>query len=349
MSMAAAVCSSMSMAAILGLLLWLAPFAAAIPTVRLNNGVEMPIISAGTAGYNDSQAALAVRAALAGNVTAIHTAFDYFNLAGVAKGLEARPRREIFLASMTSPCVHDSPPARNVTDAGACEALTTRELESLLASLNTTYPAASSDGVAFRAGKRVDIRPGRYLDLVMLHGPSEPFGYEGACSEAVCKLNSAQWAAYEKFLRAGKARAVGVSNYCQSCLECLSGTTPAVNQLQYHVGSGADPEALLSFNRAWGVNVQAYSPLASGAVVRDADVAKIAAKVGKSAAQVALRYVLQNGAKPSVVVKASKPAYLAEDLDVFDFELSAADVAALDAKTTPAGQQDGRPSWGCAA
>ena len=86
----------MSMAAILGLLLWLAPFAAAIPTVRLNNGVEMPIISAGTAGYNDSQAALAVRAALAGNVTAIHTAFDYFNLAGVAAGLEARPRREIF-------------------------------------------------------------------------------------------------------------------------------------------------------------------------------------------------------------------------------------------------------------
>ncbi|KAH8049658.1 oxidoreductase [Aureococcus anophagefferens] len=239
----------------------------------------MPIISAGTAGYNDSQAALAVRAALAGNVTAIHTAFDYFNLAGVAKGLEARPRREIFLASMTSPCVHDSPPARNVTDAGACEALTTRELESVLTSLNTTY-----------------------LDLVMLHGPSEPFGYEGACSEAVCKLNSAQWAAYEKFMRAGKARAVG-----------------------------------------------AYSPLASGAVVRDADVAKIAAKVGKSAAQVALRYVLQNGAKPSVVVKASKPAYLAEDLDVFDFELSAADVATLDAKTTPAGQQDGRPSWGCAA
>ena len=97
------------MAAVHGRLLWLAPLlcaAAAIPTVRLNNGVEMPIISAGTAGYNDSQAALAVRAALAGNVTSIHTAFNYFNLAGVAKGLEARPRREIFLASMTSPCVH---------------------------------------------------------------------------------------------------------------------------------------------------------------------------------------------------------------------------------------------------
>ena len=156
-----AACSSMIMAAVHGRLLWLASLlcaAAAIPTVRLNNGVEMPIISAGTAGYNDSQAALAVRAALAGNVTAIHTAFDYFNLAGVAAGLEARPRREIFLASMTSPCVHASPPARNVTDADACEALTTRELESLLASLNTTYPAASSDGHVFRAGKRVDIR-----------------------------------------------------------------------------------------------------------------------------------------------------------------------------------------------
>ena len=48
------------------------------------------------------------------------------------------------------------------------------------------------------------------------------------------------------------------------------------------------------------------------------------------------------------MVKAAEPAYLAEDLDVFDFALSAAEMAALDAKTAPRGQQDGRPSWGCA-
>ena len=93
----------------------------------------------------------------------------------------------------------------------------------------------------------------------MLHGPSEPFGYEGACSEAVCKLNSAQWAAYEKFLRAGKARAVGVSNYCPSSFECIFKTakiTPAVNQVEFHIGMGADPGGIKSYCDAHNVTLQ---------------------------------------------------------------------------------------------
>ncbi len=57
-----------------------------------------------------------------------------------------------------------------------------------------------------------------HFDAVLLHGPSEPFGYEGACGPAVCALNRAQGRAYQRFQRAGKARAAGVSNYCQSCL-----------------------------------------------------------------------------------------------------------------------------------
>ena len=183
--------------------------AASIPTVRLNNGVEMPVVAAGTAGFNDSEATVAVRNALRANLTAIHTALDYFNLKGVGLGLQEVPREEAFVISMTPPCVHSAPPARNVTDPAACEALTTRELEAVLADL----------GVAS-------------LDLVMLHGPSEPFGFEGACSRAVCGVNAAQWRAYEAFLSAGKTRAIGVSNFCQSCLACLPGTTPATNQLQ---------------------------------------------------------------------------------------------------------------------
>ena len=301
--------------------------AAQVPTLVLNNGVVMPVIAAGTAGYNDSEAAAAVRAAWAANVTAVHTAYDYYNLAGVGAAVAELPRERLFLSSMTSPCVHlAAPPVRNVSDPEACEALTAAELDDVLAQL----------GVAA-------------LDLVMLHGPSEPNGYAGACAGVPCALNAAQWRAYEAFLRAGKARAIGVSNFCQSCLACLGdgARVPAVNQIQYHVGEGRDPEGLVGDTAALGANVQAYSPLASGAVVDDADVQAIADAYGKSAAQVGLRFVLQNAAAPSLVVKASTPEYLAEDIDVFDFVLADADMATLAAKTEPKGQSDGRPSWGC--
>ena len=314
--------------------------AAHVPTLVLNNGVVMPVIAAGTAGYNDSEAAAAVRAAWAANVTAVHTAYDYYNLAGVGAAVAELPRERLFLSSMTSPCVHlAAPPVRNVSDPEACESLTAAELDDVLAQL----------GVAA-------------LDLVMLHGPSEPNGYAGPCAGVPCALNAAQWRAYEAFLRAGKARAIGVSNFCQSCLACLglgapaaapnagrarAPTVPAVNQIQYHVGEGPDPEGLVGDTAALGANVQAYSPLASGAVVDDADVQAIADAYGKSAAQVGLRFVLQNAAAPSLVVKASTPEYLAEDIDVFDFVLADADMATLAAKTEPKGQSDGRPSWGC--
>ena len=75
----------------------------------------------------------------------------------------------------------------------------------------------------------------------------------------------AQWRAFEEFYHAGLTRAIGVSNFCPACLECLaaaSNTTPAVNQLQFHAGVGsADPRGLLSYNTKRGIVVQAYSPL----------------------------------------------------------------------------------------
>ena len=132
--------------------------------------------------------------------------------------------------------------------------------------------------------------------MLLLHGPSEPFGYEGGCNAQVCELNRAQWAAYTAALASGQARAIGVSNYCQSCLKCLQEDTtargnehndtlgsgagsehnntlgvtsgaggalntraavaPAVNQIQHHVGMGPDPESLLSYCDEQGIVVQ---------------------------------------------------------------------------------------------
>jgi diketogulonate reductase-like aldo/keto reductase len=265
-------------------------------------------------------------------ITHVHAAFDYYNLKCVGAGLRRRPRAEIFVTAMTAPCIHTAAnPKRNVSDPRACYDLTLQEMGDTLAQLGVDY-----------------------ADLFLLHGPSESFGYEGACDNTVCAINRAQWRAYQDFMHAGKTTAIGVSNYCQSCLLCLQETVdfiaPAVNQIQWHVGMGGDPEGLPSFCKEQQIVVQAYGPLASGAVATDALCTSVGLQYNKSAAQVGLRWILQHQSEVStaIVAKADDPAYLAEDLDIFDWTLSDVDMGKLSEATVPKGQQDGRPSWGCA-
>ena len=189
----------------------------------------MPALAAGTAGYQGANATAAVQRALKAGFTHLHTAFDYFNLVPLGLGLRGVPRSSYFLSSMTSPCIHPAaPPKRNVTDPQGCHDLTITEVQSVLDELKLPT-----------------------LDLLMLHGPSEAFGHIGGCSPLACALARAQWSAYETLLTSGKVRAIGVSNFCQSCLACLNGSkfAPAVNQIQVHVGQGsADPgPSLLSY------------------------------------------------------------------------------------------------------
>ncbi len=295
--------------------------------------VTMPTMSLGTAGFDNDTAATAVGNAFAAGFRAFHAAFDYNNLAGVGRGIARLPRTAVFVTAMTSPCVHSaSPPRRNVTDPAACSALTESEINATLSALGVGQ-----------------------VDLLLLHGPSESFGFEGGCDAAVSAINQAQWRAYTAALRDGRTRSIGVSNFCQSCLRGLNDTTatfvpPSVNQVQWHVGMGDDPEGLMSFCRASDILVQAYSPLAGGAVVSDPLCTRVGhAYDNQSAAAVGLRWVIEKP-QTAVVVKAKDPTYLAEDQAVFAWprSLSAADTNALDQATEPKGQQDGRPSWGCA-
>ena len=300
-------------------------------SVVLNNGVSMPIIALGTGGYDNKTAEDAVTKALKTGFRHIHSAYDYLNLPGVAKGIKTVGREQVFLTSMTSPCVHSASPKRNVTDRRECYDLTLRELNELLSLLDVEY-----------------------IDLVLLHGPSEPFGYEGACTGKVCELNRAQYDAYKTFYSQKKARSIGVSNFCQSCLQCLKNgkddfIPPAVNQIQMHVGMGADPEGLISYCNDNDIAVQAYSPLAHGEVVTDQLCEKIGSSYNRTAAQVGLRWVLQQGQKQTaIVVKSDKISSMEEDLQSLSWKLQQNDVEILDKATTPKGQQDGRPSWGCA-
>lgn len=147
------------------------------PTVTLRDqgkgAVQMPRVALGTGGFDNATAQDAVSKAFSVGFTHVHAAYDYYNLPGVGAGLTsttAPPRREMFVTAMTSPCIHvASKPFRNVTDPGQCEQLTAREINETLHLLQQPY-----------------------ADLLLLHGPSEPFGYEGGCDAKVNALNAAQ-------------------------------------------------------------------------------------------------------------------------------------------------------------
>lgn len=123
---------------------------------------------------------------------------------------------------------------------------------------------------------------------------------------------------------------------------------PAVNQVQYHVGMGSDPEGLLSYCAARGIVVQAYSPLASGKLLSPPPpvVAATAKAHNKSSAQVALKWILQSKtAQLSLVTKANTRDYIEEDISLFDWTLTQEEMRTLNSATSPSSE----PSWGCTA
>lgn len=93
-----------------------------------------------------------------------------------------------------------------------------------------------------------------YLDLVLVHYPPVTAFVARSCGGLTCAMARAQWRALEEFYAANLTRAVGVSNYCPSCFECLQNATvaPMVNQLLYHVGMGQDPKSYVSYCQQHG-------------------------------------------------------------------------------------------------
>lgn len=156
-----------------------------------------------------------------------------------------------------------------------------------------------------------------YLDLYLIHWP-------------VAGLRNDSWKALAKIAEQKRCRAVGVSNYTVRHLKELmnnSSVIPAVNQVELSPFL-TQPE-LVSFCRGHGIAVEAYSPLTKGLKLSDPRILAIAGPHQKTAAQVMIRWALQRDF--IVIPKSSKPARIQENAAVFDFELSEADMAALDA------------------
>ena len=125
-------------------------------------------------------------------------------------------------------------------------------------------------------------------------------------------------------------KSIGISNFNPHHIEALlkyAQVKPVLNQIEIHPYH--TQEANVTATRSFGIAVQSWSPLAQARVVTDDAIISIGKKYGKSAAQVALRWGIQRGL--IVIPRSKNPAHIAENIKIFDFELSADDMAAINA------------------
>jgi 2,5-diketo-D-gluconate reductase A len=156
-----------------------------------------------------------------------------------------------------------------------------------------------------------------HVDLFLIHWP-----------QAKLKKFVETWKAFEKLAADGRARSIGVSNFEPEHLETLANetdTVPAVNQIELH--PGLQQAQLRAYHREHGIITEAWSPLAQGKVFGDQVIVDLAQKHDKSPAQVVLRWHIQLG--NVVFPKSSTPSRVRDNIDVFDFELSDEDMAAI--------------------
>jgi 2,5-diketo-D-gluconate reductase A len=160
-----------------------------------------------------------------------------------------------------------------------------------------------------------------YLDLFLIHWPL-PTKYDGDFVST--------WQTLEEFYREGRARSIGVSNFQPHHLRRLhevTEITPAVNQIEVHPFLTQDD--VRSFCAEHQIAVEGWSPIGQGAVLDDPAIGSIAERVGKTPAQVVLRWHIQRG--DIIFPKSVTPARINENLEIFDFELSDGDVAEISA------------------
>lgn len=158
-----------------------------------------------------------------------------------------------------------------------------------------------------------------YVDLFLIHWPL-PTLYDGDFVST--------WNTLEEFARDGRARSIGVSNFQPDHLDRLaegSQTVPAVNQIEVH--PYLTNERVRTYNRERGIATEAWSPIAQGKVLDDEVITRIAGKLGKTPAQVVLRWHIQRG--DIVFPKSVSPDRVKSNFEIFDFELADDDMASI--------------------
>jgi diketogulonate reductase-like aldo/keto reductase len=266
--------------------------------IALNNGVEMPTLGLGVFQTPPEETRDAVRAALNAGYQHIDTAAAYSNERQVGEAVESSDlhRSEVFLETKIW-----------ISDYGYDQTLHGFE----------------------KSARKLGVEQ---IDLLILHQPL-PSAFDRTLEA---------YRALEALLADGKVRAIGVSNFMVEHLTTLldrATVVPAVNQIECH--PYFQQREVQNFDAEHGILTQAWSPIGGitfyrdgshGSTLDDPVIRHIAQGHGKTPAQVMLRWGLQQGR--SVIPKSTKPSRIAENIKVFDFELSSEEMAAIDGLDT---------------
>lgn len=259
--------------------------------IKLNNGVEMPIIGLGVYKTQEGEEVQnSVKYALDAGYRMIDTAKKYENEEGVGKALKSYGllREEFFVTTkLWNP------------DQGYESTL--RAIDESLEKLGLSY-----------------------VDLYLIHWPT-------ASDDATKSFNKREetWRAMEEIYKSGKAKAIGVSNYTIKHLEEMKDYAlimPMVNQVEFH--PFLYQEKLMNYCKQHNIVLEAHSPLAKGKRLEDQNLLKIAEKHKKTVAQVMIRWGLQHG--NIVIPKSIHKERIIENINIFDFELDEEDMKFID-------------------
>jgi len=259
-------------------------------TFTLNNGVKIPIVGYGTWQIFNSQETVDIfKEAIRSGYIHFDTATLYENEISLGKAINESqiPRETFFVTSKVLSKVK--------TYEGTIEAF-----EQSLKDLNFDY-----------------------LDLYLIHAPSPMYDREGNYN----KENIEVWKALEKLYKDGRVRAIGVSNFSVQDLKNIMKYTeikPMVNQIRYF--AGYTQNEIVDYCQKNDILIQAYSPLGVGKLLKNSVVKDIASKHQVSAAQIAIKFCLENNVLP--LPKTKTPSRMKENLKL-DFKLSQEDINRL--------------------
>lgn len=261
-------------------------------TVKLVNGVEVPRLALGTWLIDDDKAADAVRTAIKLGYRHIDTVQAYGNEKGVGEGVRASgvDRKEIFITSKVA--------AEHKT------------YEEAAAGINKTLATMGLD----------------YIDMMIIHSP-QPWTEVNQSDNRYIEGNREAWRALEDAYKAGRIRAIGVSNFIREDIDNLwegCEIKPMVNQVLCHISN--TPLDLIEYCQSKGIIMEAYSPVAHGEAMKNEKIAEMADKYGVSIPQLCIRYDIQLGMV--VLPKTANPEHMKTNADV-DFVISDEDMELL--------------------
>ncbi|MFR8064379.1 aldo/keto reductase [Thomasclavelia spiroformis] len=263
---------------------------------ELSNGLKIPKVGLGTWLIDNDKVEEVVECALEAGYRHIDTAQAYGNEEGVGKAIRKSniARQDLFITSKI-----------------AAEAKTYQEAYD---SINETLNKMGLD----------------YLDLMIIHSP-QPW-QEFRDDNRYFKENKKVWKALETAYQEGKVKAIGVSNFLKDDLENILNSCqikPMVNQILTHISN--TKTELIKFCKENDILVEAYSPIAHGAILKNENIIAMANKYNVSVARLCIRYIIQLGLV--ALPKASSKEHLIDNLKV-DFEISEEDMEVLKAIKT---------------